>query len=262
MYSYFLKMVHTIGRYNVIDKQVYHISDNLDMLLIQAFERVSFNLAQHQMDKTPSQCREKIKKLKTIYRNLNNHGKVSRKIRGKLIHKLHQVMGGISVVPPSNEKNTDMSIAVNQEEEIDGAEIEGQRTNNVLGDEFAGNNFGIPVKIIAMDSGGDFLDEDDSSVSSDQESMSNLSSDIDHAEVTTQTPVSKSRVRSKKSSRRRKSSRSKKLSAIYVLIDKVIASQSAANERFAALEERYFAKEFSEIVSNNVNLCFLPKGDF
>ena len=255
-------MVHTIGRYNVIDKQVYHISDNLDMLLIQAFERVSFNLAQHQMDKTPSQCREKIKKLKTIYRNLNNHGKVSRKIRGKLIHKLHQVMGGISVVPPSNEKNTDMSIAVNQEEEIDGAEVEGQRTNNVLGDEFAGNNFGIPVKIIAMDSGGDFLDEDDSSVSSDQESMSNLSSDIDHAEVTTQTPVSKSRVRSKKSSRRRKSSRSKKLSAIYVLIDKVIASQSAANERFAALEERYFAKEFSEIVSNNVNLCFLPKGDF
>jgi hypothetical protein len=106
-----------------------------------------------------------------------------------------------------------------------------------------------------MDSGGDFLDEDDSSVSSDQESMS--SSDIDHAEVTTQTPVSKIRVRSKKSSRRKKRSRSKKLSAIYLLIDKVIAAQSAANERFAALEERYFAKEFSEIVSNNVNLCFL-----
>jgi uncharacterized protein (DUF927 family) len=196
------------------------------------------------MDKTPSQCREKIKKLKTIYRNLNNHGKVSRKIRGKLIHKLHQVMGGISVVPSATDKNTEMSVAINQEEEMDGAEVEGQRTNNVLGDEFASNNFGIPVKIITMDSGGGFLDEGDSSISSDPETMS--SSDIDLAEVTTQTPVTKSKVRSKKPSRRRKGSRSKRLSAIYVLIDKVIAAQSAANERFASLEERYFSKILSE----------------
>lgn len=203
-------------------------------MLLQAFERVSFNLAQHHMDKTPSQCREKIKKLKTIYRNLNNRGKVSRKIRGKLIHKLHQVMGGISVLP-ATDKSSDMSAAVNQEE-MDGAEVEGQRTNNVLGDEFAGNHFGIPVKITTMGSGGDFQDEGDSSVSSDPESMS--SSDMDHAEVPTQTQISKNRVRSTKLSRRRKNKRSKRLSAIYVLIDKVIAAQSAANERFAALEER------------------------
>ena len=60
----------------------------------QAFERVSFHLASRGMDKTPSQCREKIKKLKTVYRNLGAQGdgaRVSRKIRGRLVQKLHQV---------------------------------------------------------------------------------------------------------------------------------------------------------------------------
>lgn len=193
---------------------------------------MSFNLAQHQMDKTPSQCREKIKKLKTIYRNLNNgHGKVSRKIRGRLVHKLHEVMGGVSVgLPSASDKDPDMAVAAGQEE-MDGGEVDRQR-GSVLGDEFA-TNF---QSTLGPD--GDFLadDGDSSTISSDPESVS--SSEIDHAEMTTQAAVSKNKTRSKKPSRREKGSRSRRRSMVYILIDKVIAAQAAANERFAALEER------------------------
>ena len=190
-------------------------------------------MAQHQMDKTPSQCREKIKKLKTIYRNLNNGRNVSRKIHGRLIHKLHSVMGGITVgLPPASDKDpASVAVEANQEE-VGGEEVERQRTS-VLSDEFA-NNF--PT---TLEAGDDFLaDGDSSTVSSDPETVS--SSEIDQVEVPI-TAVSKSTKSSrstKKPSRRKKDSRSKRRSAIYVLIDKVIAAQSAANERFAALEER------------------------
>lgn len=183
------------------------------------------------MDKTPSQCREKIKKLKTIYRNLNNgHGKVSRKIRGRLVHKLHEVMGGISVnLPSASEKDPDL-VAVVSQEEIDGGEVDDRHRTNVLGDEFT-DNFQTP-----LETDGDFLADDDSStISSDPESTS--SSEADQVELTAQTTVSKSKTRNKKP-RRKKGSRSRRRSAIYVLIDKVIAAQNAANERFAALEER------------------------
>ncbi len=184
------------------------------------------------MDKTPSQCREKIKKLKTIYRNLNNGRNVSRKIRGRLIHKLHSVMGVIPVgLPSASDKDPDMVVTANQEE-IGGADVERQRTS-VLGDDFA-NNFQT-----TLESGGGFLgdgDGDSSTASSDQDSVS--SSEIDRVEVTPEAAVLKHKVRSKKPSRRKKGGRSRRRSAIYVLIDKVIAAQSAANERFAALEER------------------------
>lgn len=178
----------------------------------QAFERVSFNLAEHHMDKTPSQCREKIKKLKTMYRNLNNHGKVSKNIRGRLMHKLHQVMEGIPSVSSAISKGRSDDTTCNHEE-MDGAETEGQTSNNVMDE--------------------DFLD-DDSSASSDPESVS--SSDAE--DVAPQRRVPKHRDRRKKTSRKRKESRSKRRSAVYVLIDKVISAQSAANERFSALEER------------------------
>lgn len=183
------------------------------------------------MDKTPSQCREKIKKLKTIYRNLNNgNGKVSRKIRGRLIHKLHQVMGGISMsLPSTSDKEPEMVVPDAGQVEIDNTGIDRQRTN-VLNVEFAS-----PFQT-TLESGGDFLaDGDTTTISSDPESVS--SSEVDQTEVVSQT-ATKCKVRSKKPSRRKKGSRSKKRSAIYVLIDKVIAAQSAANERFAALEER------------------------
>ncbi|XP_032780398.2 uncharacterized protein LOC116933717 isoform X2 [Daphnia magna] len=198
----------------------------------QAFERVSFNLAEHHMDKTPSQCREKIKKLKTMYRNLNNHGKVSKNIRGRLMHKLHQVMEGIPSVSSAISKCRSDDTTCNHEE-MDGAETEGQTSNNVMGDDFVEKSFGIPIKMNILLSDEDFLD-DDSSASSDPESVS--SSDAE--DVAPQRRVPKHRDRRKKTSRKRKESRSKRRSAVYVLIDKVISAQSAANERFSALEER------------------------
>ncbi|KAI9556683.1 hypothetical protein GHT06_016473 [Daphnia sinensis] len=187
------------------------------------------------MDKTPSQCREKIKKLKTMYRNLSNHGKVSKNIRGRLMHKLHQVMEGIPSVSSATSKARGADGNCNHEEEMDGAETEGPTPNNVMGNGLIEQGFGntIQINILLLDE--DFLDED-SSASSDPESVS--SSDAE--DVAPQRKVPKHRDKRRKPSRKRKESRSKRRSAVYVLIDKVISAQSAANERFSALEERLY----------------------
>lgn len=156
------------------------------------------------MDKTPSQCREKIKKLKTIYRNLNSgHGKVSKKIQGRLVHKLHQVMGGTANLT-ATEKVSDP----NQEETTD-------RQTAQLPDEFAQSFQG------AIDP--DYLpDSSSTALSSDQESLSSDKTNSTH----------------QRSQRKKKTKTKHKSSAIYLLIEKVITAQSSINERFAALEER------------------------
>lgn len=187
----------------------------------QAFERVSFNLAQRGMDKTPSQCREKIKKLKTIYRNLNGgHGKVSRKIRGRLVQKLHQVMGGVAVPVAQNEKDSsDLLVPQATGQEVEpGVADERQQS---LSDDFASS---FPA---SLGPNADFLATGSSSTS-DQSS-----SDAEATEMDT-TIASGIKNKSKKSHHRKRSRKS----AVYVLIDKIIAAQATSNERFAALEER------------------------
>ncbi|XP_059350813.1 uncharacterized protein LOC130694927 [Daphnia carinata] len=176
----------------------------------QAFERVSFSLAVHHMEKTPNQCREKIKKLKTRYRKLNNHGKVSKNMPERLIHKLHQVMKGIPSVSSATSKAHGANATCNHEE-MDGAETEGPTPNNVV----------------------DLID-DDSSASSNSESFSGF----DAEDVVPPKRVPKHKDKRRKPSRKRKESRSERRSAVYILIDKVISAQSAANERLSALEER------------------------
>lgn len=150
------------------------------------------------------------------------------------MHKLHQVMEGIPSVSSAISKCRSDDTTCNHEE-MDGAETEGQTSNNVMGDDFVEKSFGIPIKMNILLSDEDFLD-DDSSASSDPESVS--SSDAE--DVAPQRRVPKHRDRRKKTSRKRKESRSKRRSAVYVLIDKVISAQSAANERFSALEERLY----------------------
>jgi len=189
----------------------------------QAFERVSFNLAQRGMDKTPTQCREKIKKLKTIFRNINTgHGKVSRKIRGRLVHKLHQVMGGVSVnIPPETpEKDPDIFVSTGTGHvEVDANAGDDRR----LPDDFA-VNFQA-----SLGPNADFLATGSSTT--DISSSDGEASEI--GEPTADVPAGM-KSKANKKSRHRKRSRS----AVYVLIDKIIASQTASNERFAALEER------------------------
>lgn len=155
------------------------------------------------------------------------------------MHKLHQVMEGIPAVSSANSKDRGNDITGN-DEEMEGAEIERPTTNNVLGDDFASTSSGMPVKINALILEQDFLDDDDSSASSDLESIS--STETDEFDLATHRRASKHRDRRRKPSRKRKHSHSKRHSAIYVLIDKVIAAQSAANERYAALEERLYNK--------------------
>ena len=190
------------------------------------------------MDKTPSQCREKIKKLKSIYRNLNSgHGKVSRKIRGRLVQKLHQVMGGlpVSVTLPASAEKDSPDLIVPPGQEALGAEDERQRSATALPDDF-------PAHFQAsLGPSGDFM-ADGSSGGGSTDLSSTEDDDVEMeqppvpAAADSATPKGNKVV--KKSSRHRKG-RSKRRSAIYVLIDKIIASQSASNERFAALEERY-----------------------
>lgn len=202
-------------------------------LFIKAFERVSFHLAQRQMDKTPSQCREKIKKLKTIYRNLNSgHGKVSRKIRGRLVQKLHQVMGGLSagVTMPSAEKESPDLIVPSGTEGLDAGD-DRQRSTTVLPDDF-------PAHFQAsLGPSGDFMAEGSSGGTSDLSSSEDDEVEVPPARTAESSAPKNNNKVTKRSSRHRKN-KSKRRSAVYVLIDKIIASQSAANERFAALEER------------------------
>jgi hypothetical protein len=192
------------------------------------------------MDKTPSQCREKIKKLKTIYRNINRNGngKVSRKVRGRLVQKLHQVMGGLPVTLSSSEKDTSGLMASSQavvvpngQEEMTACDVRNHQQQQrgeagIANDDDFAANFQASI-------GGDFM----GSSSSEDES----SSDEDEAEheedATTATSSSKNRR-----TENRRNPKKARLSPVYVLMDKFI-------ERFASLEERYSTRTCIVIIS-------------
>jgi len=181
----------------------------------QAFERVSFNLAQRGMDKTPTQCREKIKKLKTIFRNINSgHGKVSRKIRGRLVQKLHQVMGGVPVSMPSETPEKDPELYV----------PDGTGHVEVNSADFLPNSF----QHTSLEPATDFL--------ATGSSTTGVSSSSEEAEPVDDAAPLKNK--GKRKSGRHCSKRSRRSSPVYVLVEKMMASQTAWNERFAALEER------------------------
>lgn len=78
------------------------------------------------------------------------------------------------------------------------------------------------------------MDGDCSSSSSDQSISSSEAEDTDPGQQAN-TPTKVTR----KKSRRKNSRKSAARNTLYVLIDKLIAAQNAANERFAALEEKY-----------------------
>ena len=179
------------------------------------------------MDKTPSQCREKIKKLKTIYRNINNNGKVSRKVRGRLVQKLHQVMGGLPVTLSSSEKDSS-EIMVNQstavangQEEMNGCDVQHQQQREAgiaTHDDFAAN--------FQDQLDGDFMGS--ASSSSEDDSSSDEDEQGENATAEVAATSSKSKRPEKWTRRSRKRARR---SPVYVLMDKFI-------ERFASLEER------------------------
>lgn len=180
------------------------------------------------MDKTPSQCREKIKKLKTIYRNINRNGKVSKKVRGRLVQKLHQVMGGLPVTLSSSEKDTSGLIVGNQSvvvpsdhDEMTGCDVRNHQqqqrgeTGVANDDDFAAN-FQASI-------GGDFMGS--ASSSSEDESSS------DDEEAEHEEDVATSSSKNKRPENRCSRKRARR-SPVYVLMEKFI-------ERFASLEERY-----------------------
>ena len=184
------------------------------------------------MDKTPSQCREKIKKLKTIYRNINRNGKVSRKVRGRLVQKLHQVMGGLPVTLSSSEKDTSGLIVGSQtvvlpngQDEMTACDVRNHQqqqrgeTGIANDDDFAAN-FQASI-------GGDFMGSGSSSSSEDESS-----SDDDEAEHEEDVATAASSSKNKRPENRRSSRKRARRSPVYVLMDKFI-------ERFASLEERY-----------------------
>ncbi len=193
------------------------------------------------MDKTPSQCREKIKKLKTIYRNLTTgQGKISRKVRNRIVQKLYQVMGGM---PASSVTLT--------EPKSPSAPTSQQLGSNNIGAALP-DDFSPHFQPSLIGPSGDFMADrssasEDPSSSEDDEPVEMEPARPANAPIMTSTPSKRNNnrvigVTSKKSSRHghKKSGRSRnKHSAVYFLIDKLIASQAASNERFAALEERY-----------------------
>lgn len=197
------------------------------MVSPQAFERVSFNLAQHNMDKTPSQCREKIKKLKSIYRSMSNgQSKMSRQLRGRLVQKVHQVMGGLSTSMSSPSKEPDLIPAEQEGLNISSGE---RQASCVMTDDFHAT---FPESI---SSNNDYMmNEEGSSSSSDQSISSSEADDTDGGQRTRNSPTEATRKKSTRKSCRKSARRS----ALYALIDKLIAAQNAANERFAALEEK------------------------
>lgn len=196
------------------------------------------------MDKTPSQCREKIKKLKTIYRNLTTgQGKISRKVRNRIVQKLYQVMGGMPASSVTLTEPKSPSAPTSQH----GAQLGSNNIGAALPDDFSPH---FQPSLIGPS--GDFMADrssasEDPSSSEDDEPVEMEPARPANAPIMTSTPSKRNTnrvigVTSKKSSRHghKKSGRSRnKHSAVYFLIDKLIASQAASNERFAALEERY-----------------------
>lgn len=138
------------------------------------------------------------------------------------MQKLYQVMGRLStnMSPPSKEPDL---IPTEQE----GVSSEERQAAGVISNDFHAT---FPESI---SSNTDYMmDEEDSSSSSDQ-SMS--SSETDNAE-TRQHARNTSIITTRRKSTRK--TRRKSSNTLYVLIDKLIAAQNAASERFAALEEK------------------------
>lgn len=217
------------------------------------------------MDKTPSQCREKIKKLKTIYRKLNSgQGKVSKKIRGRIVQKLHEVMGGLPVsvtMPSTTEKDSSVELIVPHSVEHPQQEVRLEAENNG-GDGGGEDRHSHPRNASSLPDdfqthfqpslgpSSDFMADGSSGGTSDlstDDDENGTAMVVEHrsteemSSAAHESKGNKASTSSKKSSRHRKSRGSRRRSTIYVLIDKIIASQAAANERFAALEERYQA---------------------
>ncbi len=204
-----------------------------NQFLFQAFEKVVFYLASLQIFKTSLQCREKMKSMQLVYKSLTTgQGKVPRTMNDRIVQKLLSVMGRLPPAPTT------------------------QPTVRIIGSNNSGaagfpNSFSSHFQastVIGPPAGAILTNR-----SSAFEDLSNSEDDVEmaeprpaHAPIMTSTPSRRTsretRVRvglGKKSLRRKKSAPSQRNTAVYVLIDKLIATQAASNERFAALEEKY-----------------------